>query len=379
MATNGFDPSELTFENPRHAYMGFGNNLTYQSYADRPADGVLQGKPKFTFVVEFETNVTTSEYWTRSIYYEVKSIDRPKINLETQDIPQYNKHRQVYKQIQYQPFQIRFYDTVANAVQEMFNSYAAHYFGDFRRKNPDDWRNDVVSQEFRNNSDFGWGFNPIMEDGAGPGDINYFKTIKVHHLYGDWDYRTTFVNPRITSFDPDEVDFERNEFNNISLSFAYEGLINETIQISKDDEIKGFINNTLNGGGKKLLIGDNMEKIDKLTASPNATSHGITELAQEQLFQRFNPNEIFSTEFSGSGANTRINDTKTVVDSPSIIGTNIPDDLSNNNVSLTSLGSFTNIFPKTDEIKDIIGPTYTSVKNAVSETTGRTLDLLGLY
>jgi hypothetical protein len=85
-----------------------------------------------TYIVRFQPNnqsMQTTE--AAALTFAVKRCDRPKVQIKTEELNQYNKKRQVYTGFKLDPVRISFYDTADGAAQNMWQTYAQYYFGDF--------------------------------------------------------------------------------------------------------------------------------------------------------------------------------------------------------------------------------------------------------
>jgi hypothetical protein len=97
------------------------------SYAHSLANSQFRPKLKFLFRVEFlfkpkvleQFGATTAE-WAKNFSFMIKSVDRPKVDFEYEDINQYNFRTKVLKQIKHRALTMTFLDDVGNNVHEFF-------------------------------------------------------------------------------------------------------------------------------------------------------------------------------------------------------------------------------------------------------------------
>jgi hypothetical protein len=195
-------------------------------------------KPKYLFFVRFvrvgassttsvsnlvpsvAQDMTSGQDMAHNLGFIVKTVDQPKVSLETETVNQYNKKRIIQKRVEYQPINIKFHDTVDNRVYQMFQSYFKHYYGDPNSRNTLDWSQDQISGQFKSNGT-GWGF--IASNMVGS-LADYFNTLEVYQVFASYYNRYDLINPKITVFDPDEHDFAGTSTHEISMTIAYEGI-----------------------------------------------------------------------------------------------------------------------------------------------------------
>lgn len=210
-------------------------------------------KPKFLFFVKFNrgTGAPVQRFGDRSIFrlsdpkdgivIQVKQIDRPKFNIKTETLNQYNKKRVIQTQIEYQNMTIAFHDDVSNKVMLFWAEYYAYYYGDGRMFNTTAWVNDITSGVFHEgpgSNPSGWGY---LGDFGGsinnPSENTHFlESIDVFQFFGGSFTKMTFVHPKITMFDHDQNDYEDGrEGSGIRMSFDYEGVIYDLIPTTVDD------------------------------------------------------------------------------------------------------------------------------------------------
>jgi hypothetical protein len=157
--------------------------------------------------------------------YVVKHCDRPKIVPKTEELNQYNKKRVIYTGFKYEPIRITFYDSANGAAQNMWTQYARYYFGDFAKNANTGYGYDITSQTI-NNAGYG-----LSEPYLGNTDISsqwFFDNITIYHFYymgGQQLFDSyTLYHPRISQYEPDELDYEQSNVSQINMSLIYENL-----------------------------------------------------------------------------------------------------------------------------------------------------------
>lgn len=186
-------------------------------------DGARAPKQRHIFVVRFVRGAGNGQR-ASALTFLVKSVDRPSVQPATEELNQYNKKRQVYTGWKTQPVRIVFFDTADGAAMRMWDEYARHYFGDFEQGNRNGWRYDVTMAEFADNGS-GFGFTGANGGNTQPNGHFFFDLIEIVHVGGAGYSKMTLVNPRITAFDPDDLDYENSSPALITATFAYEGLL----------------------------------------------------------------------------------------------------------------------------------------------------------
>jgi hypothetical protein len=208
---------------PRTASRAFGTGSPGQPMSAVP-------RTKFEFYVQFvlssgansmlaNANLNTYE-GNRGLTFKVKTADKPKINLVTEDLNQYNKKVIAYKKIEYQETSISLYDTVDNSPLATWVDYFTYYFADSRRhwsNSQSDYLQSPVESKF--NLGAGWGFLPLLD-----AQTNFFDAIAVYALFGNTYTAFRYINPKITSIDWGSRDYSSSDPEDVNISFKYEAI-----------------------------------------------------------------------------------------------------------------------------------------------------------
>ena len=219
-------------------------------------NNALIPKPKFLFFVKFiqastnavtpgSTIADTNRYSdpAEGIVFQVKTIDKPKFNIKTETLHQYNKKRVIQTQIDYQPMTITFHDDVSDHVMQFWKDYYKYYYGDARKINSDAWREDIVANKFDDTTGTGWGYIGQFAGGnANANSKNFLERIELYQFYGRQYTLISFVHPKISVFDHDANDYaDGREGQGIRITFDYEGVIYQlTKQDITDDRAETF-------------------------------------------------------------------------------------------------------------------------------------------
>jgi hypothetical protein len=121
----------------------------------------------------------------------------------------------------------------------MWAAYTKHYFGDFRKTNGDTYSYDVTRDDFLDESgNAGYGFSPRPDSNPNVQQF-FFSSLSVYQVYGQQYVQFDLINPKITTFDPDELSYEDSSVSTITMQIAYEAILiknNGTPQPISSDE-----------------------------------------------------------------------------------------------------------------------------------------------
>lgn len=164
---------------------------------------------------------------TGGVSFKIKTIDKPKMELNTVELNQYNRKRHAYTKVEYQPFVIRLHDTVDNTPLQLWKDYFTYYFGDSRANKASMMNDSTVGPTF--NDGTGWGLRPVAED------ISFFSRVELYSLYGKFYTQLNYLNPKMTNIDWTQYDSSSSDPDEVAMTFKYEAIeyIDEQ-RISKD-------------------------------------------------------------------------------------------------------------------------------------------------
>jgi len=201
-------------------------------------DNALIPRPKFLFFAKFGISKSAIDFnllglrdtpaYTNikdGVIFQIKQIDKPKFNIQTETMHQYNKKRVIQTGLEYNPMTINFHDDIGDKVLSFWSDYYEYYYGDGGRSKITDWRYDVVDNEFFNGAtNTGWGYKGNFVGGSP--NMHFLEYIELFQFYGNIVTSMQFVRPIITIFDHDNSDYaEGREGSGIRISFDYEGVI----------------------------------------------------------------------------------------------------------------------------------------------------------
>ena len=286
----------LFLRSPRQASKNFGlDQATFNGSATGATTTVP--RPKFLFVVRFIRNVGEGgQAWSDGLSIAVKRIDRPNVSPVIQEMNQYNKKRLIQTGIKYGPINIDFHDTTDSVVHSMWNEYSAYHFGDQRHTTDADWSYDIVSgpNGFLNSGEgFGFTLPDAPNEASALSSSFFFSKIEVYQLFGGKFVQFDLIHPKITSFNPDEMDYETPNSNSIRMTLEFETIITHNKAIPQDIGQSEAAQNAIMSAG---VDGDVYAPADSAPQTyPNipSTSYGNTPgiFDNSPLFQ----NQIFGS------------------------------------------------------------------------------------
>jgi hypothetical protein len=220
------------------------------SYAASLANAQFRPKLKFMFRVEFlfkpqilQQFGSEAAAWKDKFVFLIKSVDRPKVDFDYEEVNQYNFRTKVLKQIKHRELTMTFMDDVGNNVHEFFRFMMfAHSPITRRSVNASNDIADVYATYATGNgmlfSDNLGNTNDFAHRGVMNTDVgNAIQAIKVTQMYlqpgrGQADLDTGakevsffFVNPRVVSFDLDDVNHEVSDPNLFTMQFDYDFMV----------------------------------------------------------------------------------------------------------------------------------------------------------
>lgn len=210
---------QILLRSPRIAQRVFGLDSPGQIVRSVP-------RAKFMFKAEFIASEAAQQMINRaplndatdirSVAFKVKQIDKPRINLKTSELNQYNKKKIAYTKVDYSDASLRIYDTVDNSMLALWVNYFTYFFGDSRIKNDQDFLQGSVGPKFIDGT--GWGLRPISEN------TNFFDSIDVTAFYGQTITTFRYMNPKIISIDFQNKEYSSSDLEEITVNFQYEAI-----------------------------------------------------------------------------------------------------------------------------------------------------------
>ena len=174
------------------------------------------------------------------IVFQVKVIDKPKFNIRTETLLQYNKKRVIQTRIDYNPMTIQFHDDIGDKVLKFWEEYYKFYYGDINQASSTSWSDDIVSINFNEGNGHGWGYKGNVAQGNA-NRMHYLDRIELIQFYGSLKTTMTFVHPKISSFDHDSSDYADGATGTgITMQFDYEGVLYKTGEDMSESDFEQF-------------------------------------------------------------------------------------------------------------------------------------------
>lgn len=197
------------------------------------ADMRLAPKVKFLYHVVFDIN--TSALISLGFKYKhqneinllVKKADLPKFNVSTETLNQYNRKKVIQNKIDYAPVGITFHDDSFGITRQLWENYYGYYYADQQASsfpgayNP---RNSTKSGKFI--------LSPYGLDSSSTAP--FFNKITIYQMSkGEWN-SYTLINPMITAWNHDSLDYSQNAPVENSMTVMYEAVQYDTGTVSQN-------------------------------------------------------------------------------------------------------------------------------------------------
>lgn len=218
-------------------------------------------RQKHLFVVTFKRpSGTSGASWKNGLSFVIKSMERPQVQPQVEELNQYNKKRVIHTGLKYSPISCSFYDTADGAAMNMWIDYARYYFGDYNQ-DKGNYQDDIINNEMLDSTvgkkGYGFGIRPTSStDLSGAGSQNFFSGIVVYQVWGNEYTSYELVNPRINSFAPDDLSYDASEASSITMSFNFEAIAHGNTGRPSDLFSETTLTEMFNGtfGGKRLEV-----------------------------------------------------------------------------------------------------------------------------
>lgn len=181
-------------------------------------------KQKQSFLVRFILNSGMS---LPDLTFVVKTTDRPSITLTTQELTQYNKKRVVYTGYKTNPVNVTFYDSADQSAQSLWMAYSQYYFGDFAQ-NYTAYNDDIENSSTNwigNLGTAGFGYTANNGGQTTFGSQYFIKYIEIVHFANNGYDTYTLINPKITNYDLDNLDYSAADISTVTMTFTYEAAL----------------------------------------------------------------------------------------------------------------------------------------------------------
>lgn len=259
---------------PRYKFMYYAN------FKVNPTAVASMSKDMDPLKVDNLQNLLAGWQDSRSVSFLIKQLDRPKIDLVTQETNQYGRRRQNYTRLKYSDVTMKLYDTSDNRALTLWINYFRYYFADARKSPTQVNKNSLnpvgkgIAADFTSLQN-GFGFNP-------PGYARqFFDEIEIYAIFGQQAQLTKLISPRITKIDWGNFDSSDGGPTEVSISFAYESIDYDDIQSL---DAAGLID-PMGFAGKSLDPAEIVARDDGITRFPQAVNF-------DSPIQSQNPNSV---------------------------------------------------------------------------------------
>ncbi|GAG61918.1 unnamed protein product, partial [marine sediment metagenome] len=206
-------------------------------------------KYKFLFIVDVTPAPGYASAWGnlyKGFAFVVKTSSRPNIEFDYEEVNFYNFRSRVPRRVTYQPMNMRFYDDIQNNAALFYNTYlrAMSPIANIKfdqqvqsrnwyEKRGMDWNSDSFKDNVgtlarQYSASLGPATPTISLDSAEASIISELRLFQVYK-YGAYMNAYHFYNPRITAFEPDELDMtDGSTGSEMSFSFLYDGMFLQT-------------------------------------------------------------------------------------------------------------------------------------------------------
>lgn len=192
-------------------------------------------KFKFLFVIDIELNPAYQALGQVNPAFAIKSVDRPSMSYDYEDINMYNFRTKVLKKAVFNPLNVTFYDDEQNTAVAFYNAMMRLMSPIATHNRPDFFESegmafgDLVQMDrgvdsptqgitsYNHSASIG----PLLQD-----HTSIIKTLRIHHVYmsGQKMNTYTFHRPRIVQMTLDGLDMTDGEITTVSFEFAYDGI-----------------------------------------------------------------------------------------------------------------------------------------------------------
>lgn len=222
--------SELHLRDAQHAH----NFYVQNNHSFSP-------KIKFLYHVVFDlkdgyvrNRAPNTDEFKKQIAVMAKTVDLPSFKAQVDVKQQYNRKKNVQTRVDYDEIRMTFHDDNVGITRTMLEEYYRYYFRDGNKNN---------------GSGFPVGFDPrdtykSLSHKYGMDNNNarspFFGYIKIFQLSRQKWYSYTLINPLLTSWEHDTLDYSDSQTMENSMSVAYEGVLYNFGDINENGEPAGF-------------------------------------------------------------------------------------------------------------------------------------------
>jgi hypothetical protein len=222
----------------------------------------LAPKLKFQFHVSFTINpvalknTALTQRHKNEINMLVKSVGLPNFTLSTDTAHQYNRKKIITTKIEYTPVTIKFHDDNMGIINQLWQNYYGYYFADSASaKVPGSYDRTAMRNGSFIKTRYGLDNNSSYP---------FFTKITIYQMARQDYVSYTLVNPVITSWNHESLDYSMSTVHDNSMSIGYEAVYYDQGSV-RSGAVEGFAQEhydkspsplSVAGGGTATLFGN---------------------------------------------------------------------------------------------------------------------------
>jgi hypothetical protein len=222
----------------------------------------LAPKLKFQFHVAFSINPSALKNIGLTLRHKneinmlVKSVSLPNFNIATETLHQYNRKKVIQTKIDYQPINIKFHDDNMGVVNQLWQNYYGYYFADSTTsKTPGAYNRTAMLNASYLRGTYGLDNNS---------SVPFFNKITIYQMARQEYVSYTLVNPLITNWNHEGMDYASSATHENQMTLAYEAVNYGAGRVQRGDP-EGFALEhydlspsplSVAGGGTATLFGN---------------------------------------------------------------------------------------------------------------------------
>jgi hypothetical protein len=208
----------------------------------------------------------------------------PSFSVETEQLNEYNRPRISQTDITRNPISFVMHDTVNGATLKLWQAYYQYYYKDgidFNNDKDKFAQNRQVNIPSFNSAKFGY------KTDKSSSDRYFFSAIEISMTHGSKENKVVLINPRISSFEHEEMSYEKSDLVDLRFTVDYEYVLYDTTyQRISAENLQRY------SKGKFLdlptlaisaFVGDTIGKINPLLNSDNQFVRNVGQFAQSAI------------------------------------------------------------------------------------------------
>jgi hypothetical protein len=197
----------------------------------------LAPKQKFLFHVAFGINTAAVpnaqlvQRYGQEINMLVKNIELPNFQIQTDTLNQYNRKKVVQYQQQYQEIAVNFHDDNMGLINQLWQAYYSYYYADPKST--------TVAGAFSRNATKKSNYIPTSYGYDNNSTAPFFNYIKIYQMARHEYVLYQLVNPMITSWNHNKLDYSATGTHDFSMRLKYEAVAYNVGAVT-DGDPEGF-------------------------------------------------------------------------------------------------------------------------------------------